>query len=171
MTHPPNTGAVSFDGPSHSSPKKNLAKSGLRCALASLGNVTLETKNLSKDWRWPDFSLVEMGCRHCGQTYHWPEFMDALQMARDQIGRPLHILSAHRCSLHNARVGGAPKSQHLQLAVDIALHGHDPGALHAALANAGFMGFGFYTTFIHADMGPTRQWFGTRKARTQWQLD
>lgn len=97
--------------------------------------------------------------------------MDALQAARDQIGRSFHILSAHRCSLHNARVGGAPMSQHLRLAVDIALHGHDSSALHAALREAGFTGFGFYTTFIHADMGPKRQWFGTRKARTQWQQD
>jgi uncharacterized protein YcbK (DUF882 family) len=97
--------------------------------------------------------------------------MDALQGARDQVGRPFHILSAHRCSLHNARVGGAPRSQHLRLAVDIALRGHDPTALHSALRGAGFTGFGFYTTFIHTDMGPKRQWFGSRKARKQWQLD
>jgi len=97
--------------------------------------------------------------------------MDALQAARDRVGRPFHILSAHRCTLHNARVGGAPHSQHLRLAVDIALRGHDPTALHAALKHTGFTGFGFYTTFIHADMGPTRQWFGSQKARTQWQLD
>lgn len=95
--------------------------------------------------------------------------MDALQAARGQVGRPFHILSAHRCSLHNARVGGAPRSQHLRIAVDIALRGHDPGALYAALHDAGFTGFGFYATFLHADMGPTRQWFGTRKARTLWQ--
>ncbi|MGJ8559552.1 MAG: YcbK family protein [Litorimonas sp.] len=126
--------------------------------------------NLSQ-WYWPDFSPAEMSCRHCGQGYHWPAFMDALQVARDQIGRPFHILSAHRCSLHNARVGGAPRSQHLRIAVDIALRGHNPGALHTALHDAGFTGFGFYTTFIHADMGPTRQWFGTRKARTQWHQD
>lgn len=112
-----------------------------------------------------------MACRHCAEGYDWPEFMDALQAARDQIDRPFHILSAHRCSLHNARVGGAPRSQHLRLAVDIALRGHDPGALSAALQTAGFTGFGFYTTFIHADMGPVRQWFGTHKARAQWQQD
>ncbi|WP_189496419.1 YcbK family protein [Algimonas arctica] len=123
------------------------------------------------NWRWPDFSRVEMSCRHCEQAYHWPAFMDALQAARDQIGRPFHILSAHRCSLHNARVGGASRSQHLRLAVDIALRDHDPGALYMSLSEAGFTGFGFYTTFIHADMGPVRQWFGTRKARTLWQQD
>jgi len=93
-----------------------------------------------------------------------------LQAARDQIGRPFHILSAHRCSLHNARVGGAPRSEHLKLAVDIALGGHDRAQLLAALRGAGFTGFGFYTTFIHADMGRSRRWFGTHTARTLWQL-
>ena len=121
-------------------------------------------------WRWPDFSRAEMACRHCGAFQAWPAFMDALQAARDRVGRPFRILSGHRCSLHNARVGGAPRSQHLRLAVDIGLHGHDPGALHAALRASGFTGFGFYSTFIHADMGPPRHWFGSAKAKQQWQL-
>lgn len=96
--------------------------------------------------------------------------MDALQCARDQVGRPFHILSGHRCSLHNARVGGAPLSQHLKLAVDIALTGHAPQALYEALKEAGFQGFGFYTHFIHADFGRRRQWFGSRAARDLWQI-
>ena len=95
--------------------------------------------------------------------------MDALQSARSALERPVRILSAHRCSLHNARVGGAPRSQHLRLAVDISLHGHDRHALHAALREAGFTGFGFYSTFIHADLGPRRSWFGNSKARDLWQ--
>lgn len=140
-------------------------------SMNRLSIITINHEPPTRVWRWPHFSDAEMSCRHCGETYVWPQFMDALQAARDQVGRPFHILSAHRCSLHNARVGGAPRSQHLRLAVDIALNGHDPTALYAALKTAGFTGFGFYTTFIHADMGPKRQWFGSRKARTQWQLD
>lgn len=128
----------------------------------------IEVKSAARTWRWPDFTPAEMACRHCGERFDWPNFMDALQAARDQVGRSFRILSAHRCSLHNARVGGAPQSQHLQLAVDIALRGHDPNVLLAALRDAGFTGFGFYTTFIHADMGRSRQWFGSRKARQIW---
>ena len=128
----------------------------------------LETKS-GLAWRWHNFAPTEMGCRHCGETYDWPDFMDALQNARDRVGRPFRILSAHRCPLHNARVGGAPKSQHLRLAVDIATRGHDRADLYAALQAAGFTGFGFYTTFIHADMGRARQWFGSRSARDLWQ--
>ncbi len=122
------------------------------------------------DWRWPDFSPAEMACRHCGEGFDWPDFMDRLQWARTQCGRPFHILSAHRCALHNARVGGAPLSQHLRLAADISLRGHDLADLLAALRMAGFTGFGFYTTFLHADLGRKRHWFGNRKAQQLWQI-
>ena len=123
----------------------------------------------ARHWRWRDFAPEEMACHHCGEGYWWPEFIDRLQAARDRVGRPFAIHSAHRCSLHNARVGGAPLSQHLRLAVDIGLAGHDRHALHAALADAGFRGFGFYSTFIHADLGRVRHWFGSSQARDAWQ--
>ncbi|PHS40898.1 MAG: peptidase M15 [Robiginitomaculum sp.] len=119
--------------------------------------------------RWPNFSAAEMACRHCGQTYVWPEFMDRLQQARKTVGRPFQIFSAHRCALHNARVGGAPLSQHLKLAVDIGLYGHNPPLLHRACRDAGFRGFGFYQTFIHVDLGRTRFWYGNIKAKKIWQ--
>lgn len=123
----------------------------------------------SSTWPWTDFSPAEMGCRHCGETYYWPNFMDRLQKARDKVGRPFRIVSAHRCSLHNARVGGAPLSQHLKLAVDISLIGHDRALLYQALSSSGFRGFGFYNTFIHADLGSKRRWFGSERAKDLWQ--
>ena len=128
-----------------------------------------ETSDIFVD-RWPNFSATEMACRHCGQGYDWPDFMDRLQATRDAVGRPFQILSAHRCALHNARVGGAPISQHLKLAVDIALAGHSPGALLGACRAAGFTGFGFYTTFLHIDLGRERFWFGNQKAKDLWQI-
>ena len=99
----------------------------------------------------------------------WPDFMERLQAARNEVGRPFHILSAHRCSLHNARIGGAPLSQHLRLAVDISLHGHNKRALRTACRRAGFTGFGFYSTFLHIDLGRPRHWFGGQKAEDLWQ--
>ncbi len=119
--------------------------------------------------RWPNFSAVEMACRHCAEQYYWPEFMDKLQQARTMLGRPFLIHSAHRCALHNARVGGAPLSQHLKLAVDIGLYGHNPSLLHRACLQAGFRGFGFYQTFIHVDLGRKRFWYGNSKAKQLWQ--
>lgn len=121
-------------------------------------------------WNWPHFSVAEMACRHCGQGYNWPEFMDTLETARTLCGRPFHILSAHRCALHNARVGGAPLSQHLRLAADIALHNHDRRALYNTCRKAGFTGFGFYQTFLHIDLGRPRSWYGSQKAKSLWQI-
>ena len=99
----------------------------------------------------------------------WPAFLDKLQSARGDVANPFHILSGHRCSLHNARIGGVPLSQHLTLAVDIALPGHDPVRLLNALKRAEFRGFGFYQTFLHVDLGPSRHWFGGKKAKSLWQ--
>jgi uncharacterized protein YcbK (DUF882 family) len=111
-----------------------------------------------------------MSCRHCGEHYYWPEFMQKLQAARTLVDRPFHILSAHRCSLHNARIGGAPLSEHLRLAADISLQGHDKQALLGATRRAGFKGFGFYNTFLHIDLGRPRHWFGGQKAKDLWQI-
>ena len=123
----------------------------------------------SLSWPWPSFTSREMSCRHCGELYLWPDFMHRLQAARDSAGRPFIILSAHRCSLHNARVGGAPLSAHLRMAADIALDGHHKGQLLQACRQAGFTGFGFYSSFLHIDLGRRRHWFGGQKAKDLWQ--
>ena len=119
---------------------------------------------------WPHFSASEMACRHCGQGYYWPAFMRRLERARIVSGKPFHILSAHRCALHNARIGGAPLSQHLRLAADIAVYNHDRFALEAACRAAGFTGFGYYQTFLHIDLGSPRSWHGSQKAKELWQV-
>ncbi len=121
-------------------------------------------------WRWNSFHPTELACRHCGEIYIWPDFLDRLQKARTQINRPFHILSGHRCPLHNAKVGGAPFSQHLKLAVDISLQGHDRFDLLDACRAAGFTGFGFYQTFLHIDLGRPRQWWSTPTVRDLWQI-
>ncbi len=128
-------------------------------------NVPLQDRD-----SWPNFSQAEMACRHCGEVYYWPEFMRRLQKARRLAAKPFHIHSAHRCALHNARIGGAPLSQHLKLAADIGLSGHNPRILYQACRTAGFTGFGFYQTFLHIDLGPRRSWYGNKKAKQLWQI-
>jgi uncharacterized protein YcbK (DUF882 family) len=125
---------------------------------------------LSENWAWPNFLPEEFACHHCGQNYHWPAFMDKLQTARGVVGRSFVILSGHRCSLHNARVGGAPLSQHLKLAVDISTYGHERATLFQACDKAGFTGFGFYQTFLHIDLGRPRRWWSGEKARRLWRI-
>lgn len=139
-------------------------------AYSHIRTGTISQTQYWDNGRWPSFTFAEMACRHCGEHYHWLEFMDRLQRARNSAAQPFRIHSAHRCSLHNARVGGAPLSQHLKLAADIGLQGHDPRALYLACRSAGFTGFGFYQSFLHIDLGPRRSWYGNTKAKQLWQI-
>ena len=112
-------------------------------------------------WRWPNFSPAEIACRGTGQLKLHPEALDKLQALRDRLGKPLIIRSAYRSPTHNRKVGGAPRSKHMEgTAFDIAMSNHDPVAFEAAAREAGFLGFGFYprSGFIHIDLGPARQW-------------
>lgn len=128
----------------------------------------------SSDWRWPHFSARELVCkcsgRFCaGEYWHDPDFLDALEELRARMAAPLRILSAHRCALHNAAVGGAPLSAHKKIAADVALDRHEPIALSQAAQALGFVGQGHYRTFIHLDRRRARHWFGDEGARRQWQ--
>lgn len=102
-------------------------------------------------WRWPNFSPMELSCRCCGEYYHDTKTLDAIQSVRNVVGK-IVFTSAHRCAEHNERVGGAKRSQHLKLALDIVTAGHDRALLLRALRAAGFTGIGHYQSFIHADM-------------------
>jgi hypothetical protein len=129
-------------------------------------------KGIESPWdasRWPHFSPREIACRCCGEVFILPAALDALTALRAAIVAPLHITSGHRCALHNARVGGAPLSQHKRLAFDIALAGHDRSALFAAARASGFTGFGFGQTFLHLDRrARPAQWFYGQRSKDQW---
>lgn len=121
-------------------------------------------------WRWPNFSFrgdPRLACSCCGEFYLDPDSMDMLQLTREIIGKPIRLNSGHRCAIHNARVGGAPLSQHKKIAFDIQIAGHIRSDLLTALIQAGFGSFGFYQTFIHADKRPGRRWFG-KGGRELW---
>ena len=107
-------------------------------------------------WRWPHFTASELACkcggRYCaGEYWHSPDFLDALEALRADVGRPLVINSGHRCRVWNTYVGGARFSFHRSIAVDIALEGHDRHALLAAAERQGFTGIGLGTSFLHLD--------------------
>ena len=119
------------------------------------------------EWPWANFTPDELACKHCGEQYYWPEFLDALQGLRERVGRPVRLMSGHRCALHNARIGGAPLSQHLRLAVDLDLRGHDRINLARIARAEGFTGLGYYQNFLHVDMGRKRHWFGSG-AKSKW---
>lgn len=125
----------------------------------------------SNFWPWRNFAPYELACRHCGELFYNPVFMDKLQMLRDEIGGPLNINSAHRCGVHNARVGGAPLSQHLKLAVDIDLQGIDRLTLARIAKRVGFTGFGYYQNFLHLDnRAAPAFWYSGELGRKLWEF-
>jgi zinc D-Ala-D-Ala carboxypeptidase len=119
--------------------------------------------------RWPHFAAHELACPCCGEMCVWPEALDAIERLRGAMGAPLIINSGHRCALHNARVGGAPKSLHKQLAFDVALASHDAAQLERAAHASGFRGFGYGQTFLHLDTRarPAR-WFYGNRSKSKW---
>jgi uncharacterized protein YcbK (DUF882 family) len=84
---------------------------------------------------------------------------------RDHFGQPVTINSGYRCPSHNAAVGGATKSQHLDgIAADISVKDVKPSDVYAYIEQllAGTGGLGKYSTFTHVDVrtnGPAR-WVG-----------
>ena len=107
-------------------------------------------------WRWPHFSLGELACRCKGQFcsgeyWHDPAFLDSLEALRTAVGRPLLLNSGHRCDLWNAHVGGASRSMHKTIAVDIALAEQDRHELLRQAERLDFTGIGLGKTFLHLD--------------------
>jgi hypothetical protein len=69
----------------------------------------------------PHFAVGEVACHHCGLAYVKRELLNDLETLRSHLGTPLPIIDAYRCKFHNAEVGGAGVSMHLEgLAADTA---------------------------------------------------
>lgn len=111
-------------------------------------------------WIWENFTPKEIACQGTGEILIVPHALHSLQQLRLMIGKPLYINSAYRSPLHNARIGGAPKSKHKEgHAFDISLRNQDKQELFKAALECGFTGFGLnYNSFLHIDKGRPRIW-------------
>jgi hypothetical protein len=115
----------------------------------------------------PHFTREELQCRGCDGNCEYseggkpvcnpePEALEKLEALRVELGVPFSPNSASRCPLHNARVGGAPLSQHratndyCSTAFDIpAVVPHE--TIVEAAEKVGFNGIGLYKSFVHVD--------------------
>lgn len=111
-----------------------------------------------------NFKLSEFKCRDGSGVP--PEYVDNvalladnLQVLREELDMPIHVISGYRSPKYNRRIGGARRSQHmLAKAADIKVKGMDPVDVKKAieaLISAGKMqqgGIGLYTTFVHYDV-------------------
>ncbi len=112
------------------------------------------------------FSAAELECKHCGANECKPELLDALEIFRAIVGKPVNINSAYRCPTHNAEVGGAPNSQHVQgIAADVSVAGMSADQLeHAARQIPEIKGIGRapHQDYLHMDV---------REQAAQWCYD
>lgn len=109
--------------------------------------------------RYPNFTKSEVSCPLSGEMKVTDHAMGALQALRSLLGKPLIINSGYRSPEYNRRVRGAPRSKHVEgTAFDISTRNHDRYELYATARDVGFKGFGFYSTFLHVDLGPLRSW-------------
>ena len=118
----------------------------------------------TNEWRWENFTPLEMACRGTGQLMVDFEAMDDLQELRDMLGEPIYINSAFRSEFHNRAVGGAPASQNLKAnAFDCRMKNHDPRQFEAAARECGFTSFGYYQDqgFMHIDRRERPATWGT----------
>jgi uncharacterized protein YcbK (DUF882 family) len=90
------------------------------------------------------------------------ELVKNLQIIRDCIKKPMHIISGYRSPKYNRKIGGARKSQHMKAkAADIVVRGMKPTKLREIIINLikeGKIkkgGVGLYRSFVHYD---TRGW-------------
>lgn len=118
-----------------------------------------------------NFKLSEFQCKDGSDTpavffSHINLLAHQLQMLRDHLNEPIHILSGYRSIPHNTKVGGSPHSMHLiGKASDIWCKNHEPIVIIQIiedLIDSGFMkqgGLGIYKTFVHYDIrGNKARW-------------
>ena len=94
-----------------------------------------------------------------------------LQVLRDEIGKPIRVISGYRSPKYNRKIGGARKSQHMTAkAADIKIKGMTPAEVKSTivrLIKEGKMmsgGIGLYRTFTHYDVrGFNARWGSYKK--------
>jgi len=107
------------------------------------------------------FSHSELACPTTDQVRLAAGFGEALERLRVELGEPIYLNSACRSPLHNAKVGGHPRSLHLVInshwgtggccAVDVAATDGQYRTKLIALALDQEWSIGVASNFIHLD--------------------
>jgi uncharacterized protein YcbK (DUF882 family) len=101
------------------------------------------------------FKTAETVCKcGCGTDVQ-PGFLKRIDELREKVGHSLRLNSAARCQAHNTKVGGAPKSQHLNgIAADVDTLSLTSSQRYGLLKAALELGFcvGVNAAFLHIDI-------------------
>ncbi|MGL6084735.1 MAG: D-Ala-D-Ala carboxypeptidase family metallohydrolase [Enterobacterales bacterium] len=111
------------------------------------------------------FKRKEFACKcGCGTSTVDAELLKVITDVREYFKRPVIITSGHRCSKHNANVGGAKASIHMTgKAADIKVSEFAPRTVADYLEEKypGKYGIGRYGNFTHIDVRDTKsRWRG-----------
>lgn len=103
---------------------------------------------------WEFFERTEFSCPCCSRNNISTELVDRLDYSRSLAGIPFRINSGFRCKQYNRKIGGKPRSAHLDgSAVDIKC---PSGSIKATIVGSLFAGgikrVGIYKNFVHADI-------------------
>lgn len=105
---------------------------------------------LSANFKSTEFDCQGSGC--CSSTIVDEKLVEYLQKIRDHFGKPVNINSGYRCATHNASVGGATKSNHMDgKAADIRISGVTPLEVAQYAEHIGILGIGVYSWGVHID--------------------
>lgn len=114
------------------------------------------------------FKLEEFDCRDGSPTpqhiqIRLVELAMNLEKLRAYLGAPITITSGYRTPEYNRKVGGAPRSQHVEgRAADIRVQGLSPAQVAAKIeeliANGDMAqgGIGIYNSWVHYDIRGVR---------------
>lgn len=110
------------------------------------------------------FKVSEFKCK-CGkcETKLDKELLSVLELVRLRFGQPVIITSGYRCPTHNANVGGASKSKHMEgIAADIKVKNTSPDTVYAYLDEIypTSYGVGLYKSWVHIDVRPNKARWG-----------
>ncbi len=102
-----------------------------------------------------NFSRSEFACKdRCGRDYPTEALIALLQRARDDVGKPLKVVSGIRCRPHNQMVGGSRQSQHIHGRAADVVAGY---ATVSMWASYGAVGIGVRRGHVvHVDVRPGR---------------
>lgn len=125
----------------------------------SWSNLTFVKSNVL-DMTTHGYSVKDWGYRPDVGYYNCD--IEVLTMGNEigkRLGKVIQINSAYRPPEYNRLIGGATHSQHLKgHAIDCSQHNLNRAEFVDAAKQIGFTGFGYYSSFIHVDIGPTRRW-------------
>lgn len=110
------------------------------------------------------FKVSEFECK-CGQCDIKldSELMAVCELIRLRFNQPVIITSGYRCPTHNANVGGAKGSKHMEgIAADIKVKNTSPDTVYSFLDETfpTSYGIGLYKSWVHIDVRPTKARWG-----------